>query len=211
MQGLLTDNRLTDKTMGLLLSFALHDFSMATLFTSVRELETEARDAKLAEYLPRIKVVLRPGAIRIIWGVIPHLAPEDTSLRQTIYKTMEHLARSAHRNQVILGSLGLFESAFALYRTTVSPAERPILQKLLKRLLDIGASATEARALFKQAINEDGSLSPEVLDLIRAGMKARWPEHFSFEGRSALVFKDENVKGLPATGFTYMVRILFPA
>lgn len=59
----------------------------------------------------------------------------------------------------------------------------------------------------------DYALDSDVLELLRAGMKTRWPEHFSMEGRAAVKFVEEGVRGLPGGGFTFMVRpqaFLFP-
>ncbi|KDR79337.1 hypothetical protein GALMADRAFT_223566 [Galerina marginata CBS 339.88] len=86
-----------------------------------------------------------------------------------------------------------------------------VLQKLLRRLLEMGASTAEARGLFKAAVtnsspaastaveepttatptssnqNPNPKLDAEMLDVIRFGMKSRWVEHFSMEGRAGVV------------------------
>jgi hypothetical protein len=95
-------------------------------------------------------------------------------------------------------------------KALIPEKERQVLQKLLRRLLDMGATTTEARTIFQKAIREDtGGLDSEMLDLLRFGMKSRWLEHFSMEGRSALVLEEEGIRGLPATGFTFMVIFHF--
>jgi hypothetical protein len=91
----------------------------------------------------------------------------------------------------------------------VSEKERQVLQKLLKRLLEMGATTSEARTIFQKAIKEDEMLDTEVVELIRAGMKSRWLEHFSIESPASLVVSEEGIKGLPITGLTFMVCMLY--
>ena len=85
--------------------------------------------------------------------------------------------------------------------------ERQVILKLLKRLLELGSTSEEARQMFQAALNVKGedTLNGDVLEVLRAGMKTRWPEHFSFVGPGALVVPCEPSKGLPSTGFTFMV------
>ena len=81
------------------------------------------------------------------------------------------------------------------------------MQKLLRRVLDLGANASEVRSIFRAAVNEDDSLNPQVLEILRAGMKARWPDHFSLEKRAAIKFTENNIRGLPGGGFTLLVLL----
>lgn len=85
--------------------------------------------------------------------------------------------------------------------------ERQVILKLLKRLLELGSTSEEARQMFQAALNARGedTLNGDVLEVLRAGMKTRWPEHFSFVGPGALIVPCEPSKGLPSTGFTFMV------
>ncbi|PPQ75051.1 hypothetical protein CVT24_010464 [Panaeolus cyanescens] len=139
--------------------------------------------------------------------------------------------------------------------------ERHILQRLLRRLLEMGATTGEARGIFQAAIRRvpppqyepdglpsgevnltpvtafrtplpsalrtsDLSLDQEILDVIRFGVKSRWVEHFSMEGRAAVVCGNPNGdlsllrstadssislpasarwKGLPKEGITFMI------
>ena len=74
--------------------------------------------------------------------------------------------------------------------------ERQVLQKLLRRLLEMGATTTEARGIFQKAVvlkDVDGKsnevLDGEILDVVRFGMKSRWVEHFSMEAPAAIVVR----------------------
>ena len=44
---------------------------------------------------------------------------------------------------------------------------------------------------------------------MRFGMKFRWVEHFSIETPAAIVVRGDKFKGLPATGFTFVVSRVF--
>ena len=68
--------------------------------------------------------------------------------------------------------------------------------------------------MFQRVIRSDGdgrgemeeSLDGDVLEVLRAGMKTKWPEHFSMEGPAGICIQLDSSRGLPTTGFTFMVR-----
>jgi hypothetical protein len=91
----------------------------------------------------------------------------------------------------------------------VSDSERYAWQKLLRRLLELGAAPPHARLILQRVVHEDETLDVEMLDLVRYGMRSRWVDHFSMESSSALVITDEDSKGLPTTGVTFMVGSSF--
>jgi hypothetical protein len=147
----------------------------------------------------------------ILWNAIPQLTAGNASMRYVVFKLFELLSHVSHRNQAVLSSLGIVKSTFdrlcdARSDPAVSEKERHTLQKLLRRLLEMGATTSEARVIFQRAIKQDETLDTEVLDIIRFGMKSRWLEHFSMESHAALVLSEDNMKGLPVAGFTFMVR-----
>ena len=80
-----------------------------------------------------------------------------------------------------------------------------MLQKLLRRLLEMGASTMEARSLFEAVIYEE-KLDPKILDVIRFGMKNRWVEHFSMESSAALALQSD-VR--TAEGWNFIFGMLF--
>ncbi|KAF8652783.1 hypothetical protein AX16_004175 [Volvariella volvacea WC 439] len=106
----------------------------------------------------------------------------------------------------------------------VKKKEKQILQKLLRRLLEMGATTNEARGIFQKAVvrtnggdgdeiarqgsaEEDNRevLDQDILEVIKFGMRSRWLEHISLESPAALVVQEEGVRGLPSGGFTFMV------
>ncbi|TFK36229.1 hypothetical protein BDQ12DRAFT_737089 [Crucibulum laeve] len=210
LQGLMSNSTTAEETMGFLLSLALHDFSLSGIFTGLIGMqEHDLIDIKVSEFASHLSIIRHSGAMSVLWNFIPQLTDADSCLRYGVFKLFEVLSQLNHRNQAILSSLGLVKSVFSrFYETrddvTVSEKERYVLQKLLRRLLDMGATTLESRPIFQKAVKEDESLDPEILDVIRFGMRSRWPEHFSMESSAALTIKDKGFKGLPATGFTFM-------
>jgi hypothetical protein len=148
-----------------------------------------------------------------------------------MFKMYEMLSHASHRNHAVLCGLFLVGPVLKrFYEGTRARAESDdekekkererekfLLQKLLKRLLEMGAETGEVRIMFDRALlleeghggSEAGKLDMEILDLLKVGMKSRWMEHFSLEGRSLLAFREEAMKGLPTAGFTFMVRLSF--
>lgn len=199
---LATNPETADVTIGTILSFALNDFAMVPVFISTRQATQETRDATLTTYFKRMGNIVRPEALKIIWDLLS--STSDHVLRYAILKTFEHLSQSSHRNHIVLGTLDL--SAFELFRTSTNTDERHVTQKLLRKLMDAGPATKEARYIFQKALNPDDTINLEVLELIRVGMKARWPTHFSLEEKAYISVREPPARGLPSTGFTVMVR-----
>lgn len=214
LYALVSDPRTVDESMGFLLSLALHDFALSGLFTTLRHLSEDDIELKLTEFQPRLGLIHRPGAIAVLWSFIPHLYATDASMRYALFKLFELLSHKSHRNHALLSTLGLVSPLLEYWSQVKngsgSEKERYVLQKLLKRLLEMGATTADARLIFQQAVREDDTLDPDVLDIVRTGIKSRWTEHISMESRARLVISQEHVKGLPSTGFTLTVRPLFP-
>jgi hypothetical protein len=199
-----------DVTLGLLFSFAIHDFGASDIFSSIRGTQEGKLEAVLHNLESRLGAIRRPGAIRILWNSIS-LTAGDASMRYAVLKIFELLSHVSHRNRIILSSLGLVKSLFERFcdarsDPTVSEKERHTLQRLLRRLLDMGVTTSEARAIFQKVIRSDETLDTEVLDIIRFGMKSRWLEHFSMESPAAILLSEDNMRGLPVAGLTFMVR-----
>lgn len=233
LRSLLADPSTLDATLGLLLALAMADFAQAEFFTTLRGVEVidDALDLTIIEFQRKLKMVVRPEPLHIVWSTIHALqttpaipsSPISTApIRYGLYKLFEALFHINHRNQGVLSSLNLVQSLFGTYYQSrddaaVPERERQTQAKLLRRLLEMGATTEDARRILQKAVIEDPSLpedsrerlDSEVLEIIRYGMKSRWSEHFSFEGAASLVVHDTTTacKGLPSTGFTIMVRI----
>ncbi|KAG6816009.1 hypothetical protein H0H87_009501 [Tephrocybe sp. NHM501043] len=212
LRSLITNPNTVDHILGLVLALAIHDFKVSNIFTTLRATPKDQLDSALAAIDGHLGVIQRPGAILILWNAIPQVAADDNVMRCSILKLFELLSLACHRNQAILSTLGLVKSLFQrLYSArsdpTVTEKERHILQKLLRKLLDMGATTSEARLIFQKAIKDDNTLDTEILDVIRFGIKSRWLEHFSLESPAALVLQENNFRGLPVSGFTFMIWV----
>ncbi|KAJ6565477.1 beach-domain-containing protein [Mycena vulgaris] len=206
IQTLVADPRTVDYTMGLLLSFSFRNFSLAGAFKSIRNAPIADVDATLREVVSRLGGIKRPGAMAILCRLSPHLIGEDSSMRYGVLKLFELLSNTTHRNHVVFSSFDLAAPILSRFAAPGTPEiERNVLQKLLRRLLDMGATPQVARMLFQTVVKEDETLDAELLELIRYGMKSRWLEHFSMESPASLTLTEEGVKGLPITGFTFMI------
>jgi hypothetical protein len=208
LRPLVIDTQVEDQVLGFLFSFALHDFSVSSLFMSLRDAEYSDLDSRIKDVEARLGVIALPGAIGILLDLLPKFS-DDSMLHYVVYRLLERLSALKHRNKVVLSGLSLLGRLFRIYTSqkgsSAASQERRIIQKLLKRILDLGATTVDTRAMFQSAVAPDGTLDTSILEMIRAGIKSRWPDHFSFEKRAALIFKEENTKGLPTSGFTFLV------
>ncbi|KAH8103359.1 beach-domain-containing protein [Cristinia sonorae] len=220
---LLSDPKTVNETLGFLVALSLHDFSLSNLFEITDSTNYESIDRRLQDLSPRFVTIRHPGAIRVLYTSIPSLAPHDdgrtASLRRYyVYRLLERLSAHNHRNYAILNSLHLVGPLFEAYHAGTSipesedgagmpKPERQVILKLLRRLLELGSTSEEARLMFRTALKKDETLNGDVLEVLRAGMKTRWPEHFSLVGPSALVVPCEPSKGLPSSGFTFMLWV----
>lgn len=166
----------------------------------------------MADIGPRMGIIHELGAIQILWDLIPILPGGDIVLRYAIYKMFEVLLYLNHRNQIVFGSLSLVKPLLELFNQyrvdTGMVKERHVVQKLLRRTLDVDATTAESRIILQQTIKEEDVLDADILEVVRGGMKARWPEHFSMESPAALKLTEDGIRGMPMTGFTFMVRFI---
>ncbi|EAU86631.2 hypothetical protein CC1G_07289 [Coprinopsis cinerea okayama7 len=227
LRSLLSEPTTLDATLGLLLCFAMSNFGLSEYFTILRASETldDAVEAHLKVYLPKLKTVARPEPLHIIWTTVlalsktPNATTSSAPIRYGLYKLFEALFHVNHRNQGVLSSLNLVHSLFTQFYqsrgdASVPERERHAQGKLLRRLLEMGATTEDARRTLQKAVVQEETqerLDTEVLELIRYGMKSRWSEHFSLEGPAALVVHDTSTacKGLPVGGFTVMLWAYF--
>lgn len=210
LQPLVMDTHIKDPIFGFLFSLALHDFSISSLFMSLRNTERSDLESRIKDIEARLGLIAQPGAIGVLLDLLPKRS-EDPMLHYVVYRLLEWLSALKHRNKVILSGLGILGRLFRAFAShdgcSSTSKEQRIIQKLLRRILDLGATTVDTRIMFQSAVTPAGILDADILELIRGGMKSRWPDHFSFEKRAALKFCEENTKGLPTSGFTFMVRL----
>ncbi|KAH9476097.1 Beige protein-like protein 1 [Psilocybe cubensis] len=196
--------------LSLFLALSLSDFSplLVGFFTDLHDKDIETVDEKVKKV---VGIIRHAGALRILWDLAVPSTLNDVG-RYGLYKLFEGLFGLNHRNAGVLSSLGIVGDVFRRFRTTKKAEdgrnkERHVLQKLLRRLLEMGATTAEARGLFAAAIVDD-KLDPEILDVARFGMKSRWVEHFSMEGPAAVVLGDSDTnkwRTLPKDGLSFLI------
>jgi hypothetical protein len=223
IRPLVQDEQTVDQTLDTLLLLSLRDFNAASgYFASLRTLPLTTYDLRAAEYAASVGTLRDADALSVLWSVASEVGKNNGALRYGLYKLFERLAAQNHRGQVMISGLGLVGPIFDSFyeqklQGTLEDRERSVMQKLLRRILEVGVTTTaEARIIFQRSIkhSDDSSVLPtldaDVIEILRAAMKAKWPAHFSLENNAALTLTtEENIKGLPTTGFTFMVsRIL---
>ncbi|EJC99617.1 beach-domain-containing protein [Fomitiporia mediterranea MF3/22] len=196
LKPLLMDQRTADLVFGFLLSLAHGNFALSSVFGTLRSQGKTDFDG-FKELLRGIK---NPACYVVLVTSLTRIPAEDIFLPKAVFALVETAVCLNHRNKALLSGTQLFRHI--LDRVLLSDVPNA---KILKRLFDIGAETEDVRYLFQHAVTRDGALNPDVLEIIRSGMKARWPMHFSMEGVAALQFGDQNVRGLPSTGFTFMI------
>lgn len=221
-----------------LLSLALEDFEAPFdgFFLFAEAMDLEVVDERISEVRAlkengRRPMIRHAAALRLLWDFVHYDGSRQTCY--ALYKVFEVLFGVCHRNGCVLSSLAIVGDVFKRFqelRLSLKTAndhhdlddlekemkflerEKQTLQRLLRRLLEMGANTTEARRIFQTAIiHEDGKekLDAEILELIRSGMKSRWVEHFSLEGKASIVISDENKwKNLPKEGISLLVCLV---
>lgn len=204
------DPETLDQAFGFLLSLALANFSICNAFQSFRN--PKSRESELSRFEQRIGVIVLPQAILAITKLLVHIPEKDNILPYCTFRIIERLAMFSHRNQASLNALGLggilFERLYSLAPShTISPQTEMIMQKLLKRMLGIGASTQDVRVMFKKVVRDGDTLESHILEILRMSMRVKWPEHFSLNGTASIELREAGGKGMfSPQGFTFMVR-----
>ena len=185
--------------MGLLLSFAIQDFTLSDYYQPGRSDAPETQ--------AHLDVIRQPGGIQVLWDTLTDTSPES---QDATLQALECLTSKCLRNRAVLNNLNI--TASLLHLLLASPPdyrERKRIQKTLRRVLELGVSASEARLILRSIVLPDDRLHPEVLEIVRGTARGRWPTHISFMSPASLSFSHSGAKTLPHTGFTYMVGNFF--
>ena len=150
-----------------------------------------------------LDVIRQPCGIQILWDYLTDMPPES---RDATLQALEYLTSRCLRNRAILNNLNVASSLLQfLLLSPPDSRERRRIQKTLRRVLELGLSASEARLILQSVVLPDDRLHPEVLEVVRGAARGRWPTHISFMSPASLSFSHKGVKALPYAGFTYMV------
>lgn len=196
--------------MGYMLSTALHNFSVSSVFQF--DTKTDLR-VWFNDFNSAFGHIYHPEPLRLLYDSL-ELVPEDkVALRFAVYAVLDQLSRRSHRNHCIVSSLGITRSLFESYYSakndsTLSKEQQQIIQKLFKRVVDVGLTTDDARILFHKAVQSDESLDMNVLEVLRSGMKVNWPDHFSLRSPASFEVLCDSIRNLPASGLTFIVCLL---
>lgn len=219
---LVSDAKTVEQTLGFLVALGVHNFSLSGMFLYSEDVTYEQVDSQLLNSEAMLKFIRHSGAVRVAFSSMQHFPePKAAQLRYSVLKLLDRLTLRSHRNHAILTGLDLIRPLFDLYYYSAGnepdirmpKPERQAVLRLLKRLLELGSDTIVARTMFQRAVNKDETLNGEILELLRAGMKTRWPQHMSMEGSAAINVPTKS-RGLPSAGFTFMLWLRverFPA
>ncbi|CCM01781.1 uncharacterized protein FIBRA_03848 [Fibroporia radiculosa] len=210
--GLVSDRTTIRHTLGFLVSLALHRFSMSGIFDFGSETDYAQLDHRIRDFEPAFGTIFLPEALSMLYRFIPQASADGPALRYSIFKLLERLSYHNHRNHCVLSSLDIAGPLFQQYcvwkdDVDVVKQERQLVAKLLRRLIDVGTTTDEARLMFQRALRVDDTLDPDVLELLRAGMKVQWPEHMTLQSPAALQVIHPSIRGLSPSGFTFMIWV----
>ena len=205
--SLLKDKRILDHILGLILSTSQEDFSLSNVFATLRSSGDPNLKPDFASYKTMLGTIKHVDFLNLLVVSLPFIPQSDTFPERAILTLLETLVSSNHRNKVLMSSTSLFKTLFdrLINSDSSDTLVRSLLQKTLRKLLEIGVEITDVRALFREAVKEDKSLDTDILEIIRSGMKAKWPMHYSMERKAGISLLEQNARGLPPTGLTFMV------
>ncbi|KAG8759860.1 hypothetical protein FRC14_004821 [Serendipita sp. 396] len=210
---LITDQRTAAQVVGYLLALCLHNFSVSNLFVDLRaSLPSTAKvDSIIGQNEYRLGKVRLPQIILVIMEMVDSLPRDDSLLPYATLKLVERLVSLNHRNHSMLNEVGLVRHVFSkLYARGINmddidDAERSVLQRMLRRLLEMGASTAETRTIYQRVVNPDLTIDGEILDILRSAKRAKFPEYFSFDGPASLQLNEDGGRTFPCPlGFTFM-------
>lgn len=171
-------------------------------------------DVHFLEFVPSLGTIHLPRVFKIVWELLLGCLATNASLRLIVYKILEHMTQSSHHNLAVLSMLGVLTPMFSSFISSSAvdqlgshAAERRLQCKIIKWLFEMGASTQDAQRLFQCAVKEDKSLDTEIIDLIRTGLRSKWPPHISFQDMSTVTMSLGGLTTLPPSGFTFMVRV----
>jgi hypothetical protein len=206
------DPRTSAQTMGYILALAVQNFSISNLFTNLRASVPSIAmiDSMIVQNEHRFGKVRLPDVVIVMFNLVDYLPQDESMLPYTTLKVIERLVSLNHRNHSMLNEAHLiqfiFQRLYGREKSDMDDAERSVLQRTLRRLLEMGASTAETRTMYQRTVNENLVIDGEVLSIIRSAKRAKFPEYFSFDGPASLQLNEDGGRVFPCPmGFTYMV------
>ncbi|KDN41354.1 hypothetical protein RSAG8_07469, partial [Rhizoctonia solani AG-8 WAC10335] len=207
-------NRPEPGTQAMVLSsLAAFVFQLPSLAAFLPTIDTQPHDdpeatvTSIGDYITRLDTpsarISHPLAIPILLRLTWSLSNETYSFAMA--KLFDRLAAVSYANRATMAGSGIVRLVWdRLYplptlKSTGSVGiplqESHALQKLLRRVIDVGAPLSDLKHLFKGTSN-GGTVGLKALIVLKGNPQARWPSFLSFRGEgSGLDVNNLNMRG----------------
>ncbi|KAG9085009.1 hypothetical protein FRC06_003772 [Ceratobasidium sp. 370] len=127
--------------------------------------------------------------LRLAWS-LP--LPTRSHISYALAKLIDRLMAASYANRAALSQAGIvhlvWDRVFPVSGKSTSPdpvslPESIVLQKLLRRILDLGSPLDDLKLLFKRTA--DPAVAVKALGLLKGNPNARWPGFLAFRGEEA--------------------------
>ncbi|KAG8690949.1 hypothetical protein FRC11_007896 [Ceratobasidium sp. 423] len=169
--------------------------------------DSDATVAPIGDYITQLDTpsarISHPLAIPILLRLTWSLSNETYSFAMA--KLFDRLAAVSYANRATMAGSGIVRIVWdRLYplpapKSTeiaeLSAQESHALQKLLRRVIDVGAPLSDLKHLFKRTSN-NGIIGLKALSALKGNPQARWPSFLSFRGEGCgLDVNNLNLRG----------------
>ncbi|CAE6451233.1 unnamed protein product [Rhizoctonia solani] len=207
-------NRPEPGTQAMVLSsLAAFVFQLPSLSAFLPTIDTQSHDdpettvTSIGDYITQLDTpsarISHPVAIPILLRLTWSLSNETYSFAMA--KLFDRIAAVSYANRATMAGSGIVRLVWDRLYPLPAPkstgtAEIPVqeshaLQKLLRRVIDVGAPLTDLKHLFKRTSN-NGTIGLKALGVLKGNPQARWPSFLSFRGEgSGLDVNNLNLRG----------------
>ncbi|KAF8749643.1 Beach protein [Rhizoctonia solani] len=207
-------NRPEQGTKAMVLSsFAAFVFQLPSLSVFLPTIDAQSHDdsdatvTPVGDYITQLDTpsarISHPLAIPILLRLTWSLSNETYSFAMA--KLFDRLAAVSYANRATMAGSGIVRLVWdrlyplptskSIGSTDLPVQESHALQKLLRRVIDVGAPLSDLKHLFKRT-SSNGAVGLKALAALKGNPQARWPSFLSFRGdRCGLDVENLNLKG----------------
>ncbi|KAJ1299892.1 hypothetical protein OPQ81_005012 [Rhizoctonia solani] len=194
-------------------SLAAFVFQLPSLSAFLPSIDAQPHDSSdgtvmpMGDYITQLDTpsarISHPLAIPILLRLTWSLANETYSFAMA--KLFDRLAAVSYANRAAMAGSGVVRIVWdRLYPLPTSKSAAPVeipaqeshaLQKLLRRVIDVGAPLSDLKHLFKRT-SSGGPVGLKTLGTLKGNPQARWPSFLSFRGEGCgLDVQNLNLRG----------------
>ncbi|KAJ1300253.1 hypothetical protein OPQ81_005082 [Rhizoctonia solani] len=194
-------------------SLAAFVFQLPSLSAFLPSIDAQLHDSSdgtvmpMGDYITQLDTpsarISHPLAIPILLRLTWSLANETYSFAMA--KLFDRLAAVSYANRAAMAGSGVVRIVWdRLYPLPTSKSAAPVeipaqeshaLQKLLRRVIDVGAPLSDLKHLFKRT-SSGGPVGLKALGTLKGNPQARWPSFLSFRGEGCgLDVQNLNLRG----------------